>query len=112
MTDQSDKSDAECRSLWHRRLHHLWTTAHDNPDYVKAEWGHLSWELERRVKALDYVDGLANTVERAVQRALADRPNLPSNEFLQFALETLADIRAHIEEAQTGILQQDRHNDR
>jgi hypothetical protein len=36
MTDESDKPDAECRSLWHRRLDHLWTTAHDNPDYVKA----------------------------------------------------------------------------
>jgi hypothetical protein len=91
MTDESDKPDAERRSLWHRRLHHLWTTAHDNPDYVKAEWGHLSWELERRVKALDYVDAVANTVDRAVRGALADRPNLPSNEFLQFALETLAE---------------------
>jgi hypothetical protein len=112
MTDQSDKSDAERRWLWHRGLRHLWTTAHDNPDYVKAEWGHLSWEFERRVKTLDYVDGLANNVEHALRRALADRPNLPSNALLQFALETLADIRAQIEEAQTGILQQDRHNGR
>ena len=90
----------------------MWTTAHDNPDYVKDECGQLSWELERRVIALDYVDRVANIVEDTVRLALTDRPNLSSNEYLQFALETLADIRAHIEEAQTGVLHQNRHDDR
>ena len=32
---------------WHNLLHHLWTKARRDPDYVKAEWMHLEAILVR-----------------------------------------------------------------
>lgn len=45
----------------HRMLHHLWTKAHDGPDYVKDEWTVLWVEVEALVSEVTALKSQTHT---------------------------------------------------